>query len=530
MEKKLIVAVALSILVIITFQHFFTPPPSKTTLAPVQEQAVTQAVPAVEKTAEISVAKQPSVTESEVVLETDKYFLTFTNLGGSIKDIRLKDYKDSASGEPLQLVRINNPQEYICLMKDAVHSRPLDSSLYEVEKTDGQIVYRLRSDGFEVVKRYILHNSQHYIELQLEIKNLSDQKMDFGYQIIGGAGLDEQKAQDKRLVEVSSNIDGKTVGFKNPKDGRITQPGIVSWTVLRNKYFSLILKPFAQTKNQFYNAGKEGSFVTGVSVQDATLPPKSFVEHKFLLYIGPTDIAILKKAGFGLEETVNYGFFGSISKALLSLMKFFNSVVHSWGISIILLAIFLNAILFPLTLKSMRSMQKMQALHPEMEKLKAQCKDNQQKLNKEMMELYKKYKINPLGGCLPMLLQMPIFIALYQALLKCVDLRGSSFLWIKDLSMPDALKIPTTLPFIGDHINILVILMIIAMVIQQKMSTKTMGAAVTEEQKQQQKIMLIVMPVMFGFIFYSMPAGLVLYWFLNTTLTIIEQYIIFNYS
>jgi YidC/Oxa1 family membrane protein insertase len=158
-----------------------------------------------------------------------------------------------------------------------------------------------------------------------------------------------------------------------------------------------------------------------------------------------------------------------------------------------------------------------------MEKLKIQHKDNPQKLNKEIMELYKKYKINPLSGCLPMLLQMPIFVALYQALMKSLELRSASFLWIKDLSSPDAVPLPFALPIVGMSLNILPLIMVGAMVLQQKISTKSMGSAVTEEQKQQQKMMLVIMPIMFGFIFYNMPSGLVLYWVVNTILTIIEQ-------
>jgi len=168
-------------------------------------------------------------------------------------------------------------------------------------------------------------------------------------------------------------------------------------------------------------------------------------------------------------------------------------------------------------------MQKMQELHPQMEKLKVQHKGSPEKLNKEMMELYKKYKINPLSGCLPMLLQMPIFVALYQALMKSLELRNASFLWIKDLSSPDAVRLPFTLPLIGNSINILPLIMVAGMVIQQKISTKSTGGAVTDEQKQQQKMMLIIMPIMFGFIFYNMPSGLVLYWVVNTALTIVEQ-------
>ena len=131
--------------------------------------------------------------------------------------------------------------------------------------------------------------------------------------------------------------------------------------------------------------------------------------------------------------------------------------------------------------------------------------------------------MNPFGGCLPILLQMPIFIALYAALMRSLELRGARFLWIRDLSSPDALQIPVTLPLIGNSINILPLIMVVAMVIQQKISTKSMGSAVTSEQQEQQKIMLIVMPVVFGFVFYSMPSGLVLYWIVNTLLTVAEQ-------
>ena len=122
-----------------------------------------------------------------------------------------------------------------------------------------------------------------------------------------------------------------------------------------------------------------------------------------------------------------------------------------------------------------------------------------------------------------MILQMPIFFALYQALMKSIELRGTSFLWIGDLSSPDAIKLPFALPFLGDKLHLLPLIMVGAMLVQQKISTKTMGAAITEEQKQQQKMMLIMMPIMFGLIFYNMPSGLVMYWIVNTVLTIVEQ-------
>ena len=525
MEKRLVLALALSILIIFTFQHLFVKPapqvPPSTQAAPTENRQTGEPVnPPVLSTP----PPGPSVEEKEVLVETDKYALTFSNVGGAIKTIRLKGHKDMGSGEPLDLVDIKNPKEYILAISDPLNAALLDSAAYNVVKKDGAVECVLRTQGFEITKRYILHNSKYIIELQLFVRNISSAPQQFNYRIIGGSNLTESNIQDKRFVEVTSSINGKVIGFKRPrKEERIINPGIVAWSALKNRYFSLILRPSSPAKNQFYSENRDGSLVMGVEPEAVVIQPGATAENKFLLYAGPSEISSLGEAGCGLEETVNYGFFGGIAKALIFAMKFFYRLVHSWGVSIIILSVFLNIILFPLTIKSFKSMQKMQELHPQMEKLKAQCKDNPQKLNKEIMELYKKNNINPFSGCLPMLLQMPVFIALYQALLKSIELRGSGFLWIKDLSMPDAVKIPISLPIIGNSINILPLFMVLTMVIQQRISTKTMGSAVTPEQKEQQRMMLIIMPIVFGFIFYSMPSGLVLYWVINTVLTIIEQ-------
>lgn len=520
MEKRLFLVLALSILIIVTFQYFVAKPSYK---APAQNPIAETTPAASQKLTEMGqgLPSKPSVEEKTLTAETERYILTFSNIGGSIKEIRLKDYKDSLGG-PLALVDIKNPREYIFNISSPFCPAPLDLSGYEVERTDQAIKWSLKTNDFEITKRYVLLNYKYAIELQLFIKNISAAPKEFNYEIIGGAGVREPHIQDKRFLEVTSKIGDKIVNFKRPKNERIITPGSVSWSALKTKYFSIILKPFT-AKAQFYTENKDNELVMGIDSDPVIIQPGSSIEDKFILYVGPGHIPILKEFGYDLEESVNYGFFGGIAKALISLMRLFYMVLHSWGLSIILLSVFLNIILFPLTIKSFKSMHKMQELHPEMEKLKIKYKDSPQKLNKEIMELYKKYNINPLGGCLPLLLQMPIFIALYQALLRYIELRSAPFLWIKDLSLPDAVPIPISLPIIGNSINILPIAMVAVMVIQQRISTKTMGAAVTEEQKQQQKMMLIIMPVVFGAIFYTMPSGLVLYWVVNTILTIVEQ-------
>jgi YidC/Oxa1 family membrane protein insertase len=523
MEKRLLVAVAVSILIIITFQYFapkpvMPPAPLKEAKGIVKPDARPE-----ELRANLSAPGAPVVEEKDFVVDAGKHIITFSNIGGAIKNIQLKEFKNLKFNEILELIRIKIPQEYIGATSSGLSATALDTAEYKIEKDRDIVIAKLRTKDFEITKQYNLSNIKYAMDLQISIKNISDHKRPFSYDIVGAAYLQEADGPDNKLISIYSKVDGKVAKLKTPKLGRVTNIGNIEWVALKSKYFSVILKPLDKTSTQFYFEGADKEIVTGVSLGPVEVDPGQTVVNKFVLYAGPSAAAELKKAECGLEETMDYGFFGGITKVLLVVVEVVHSVVRSWGVSIILLSVFLNIILFPLTMKSFKSMQKMQELHPQMEKLKAEHKGNPQKLNKEVMELYKKYKINPLSGCLPMLLQMPIFFALYQALMQSIELRGTRFLWIGDLSSPDIVRLPFTLPFMGDKIHILPLIMVGAMLVQQKMSTKTMGAAVTEEQKQQQKMMLIMMPIMFGLIFYNMPSGLVLYWIVNTVLTVVEQ-------
>jgi YidC/Oxa1 family membrane protein insertase len=518
MEKRLILAIALSIIIVIAFQYLSPKPVA----VPPREVTGSAAVEPVKDAGTIQTAT-PSAEEKEFQAETDVYTLIFSNIGGAVKKIQLKDFKASNSTENLNLVSLTNPAEYLLNITSATNPN-IDNAIYSVQMSGETVTYTLRAGDIEITKIYTLYKSKHGIGLEILIKNISGSSKQFSYRIVGGAGISEINNQDKRFVEVTADINGKMLGFKKPKPGqRIVNLGVVGWSTLKNKYFSLVLKPFMPTKSQFYSEDKSGALTMGVDIELTTIQPNSLLNNKFVLYAGPSSISALKEFNYGLDTTVNYGFFGGISKVMIVVMGFFHTITRSWGFSIILLSVFLNIILFPLTVKSFKSMQKMQELHPQMEQLKKQYKDSPDKLNKAVMELYKKYKINPLSGCLPILLQMPIFIALYSALMKSIELRNASFFWIRDLSSPDAVRLPFTLPLIGNSINILPLIMVAAMVMQQKISTKTMGSAVTAEQKEQQKMMLIIMPIVFGFIFYNMPSGLVLYWVVNTLLTITEQ-------
>jgi YidC/Oxa1 family membrane protein insertase len=241
------------------------------------------------------------------------------------------------------------------------------------------------------------------------------------------------------------------------------------------------------------------------------------VRGSIKVFAGPKQAGLLAAAGPGLEELIDYGWFAFLAKPLVWLMQASNRVTGNYGIDIILLTILIKILFFPLTQKSMASMRKMQELAPVLNKLKEKYKGDMQRLNQETMQLYKTYKINPLSGCLPMLAQIPVFIALYKGLLVTIELRHAPFfLWINDLSAPEYLWdihiAGFTLP-----IRLLPLLMGASMFIQQKM-TPSMSM-----DPMQQKMMLL-MPVVFTFMFWGFPTGLVVYWLVNNVLSIGQQW------
>ncbi len=232
------------------------------------------------------------------------------------------------------------------------------------------------------------------------------------------------------------------------------------------------------------------------------------------LFIGPQTIKSLEP--FGLQGVVNYGFFHAIGMLMIKVLYFFYFFTHSWGISIICFAIFIYLVLFPFTSKSTKAMRRMQEVQPEIEELKKKYSDNPQKMQKETIGLYRKYKINPLGGCLPLFFQLPIFIALYQVLFRFTELKGAEFLWIKDLASPDHfLKLPFPPPI--NYLNLLPILIVIVGLTQQRITTAGSSSS------QQQKSIGLFFSVFLGVIFYNFPSALVLYWFVQNLLSLIYQ-------
>jgi YidC/Oxa1 family membrane protein insertase len=297
--------------------------------------------------------------------------------------------------------------------------------------------------------------------------------------------------------------------------------GQISWIAYEEAYFMTAIISEEDKK-----ATAKGTTLPDGEVRITYITPSlNLRQHQkatesFTLYLGPRDLYTLKTLGRKLEKAINFGWFDIIAKPLLVTLRFFNKYVGNYGVSIILLTIVIKILFWPLTHKSYQSMKEMRKLQPMMAKIREKYKGNKQEMNKQLMGLYKTYKINPMGGCLPMVIQIPVFFALFRVLPNSIELRHAPFvLWIKDLSAPDRLfSFPFEIPFMAPPygIPVLTLIMGASMFIQQKM-TPTPGDPA-------QAKMMMLLPIVFTFLFINFPSGLVLYWLVSNILSIAQQY------
>ena len=520
MEKKLLLAVTLSIIVMLLYPLFIAkvnPPPAQGDFISQQvENKEVVAAHITEESPKDILATLPVDAESKRV-NTSRYEINLSNIGGSVQGIRIKDGKRL----DIDLVQDAIYESGILAIEGKGALADLSSQPF-VLKEDTNSFY-VEKNSLAIDKKISFLKDSYALKASINITNNSSSTQSLSFEITTASNIADKEKWETRYIGADVLYrDGrvKRVASYNSKKYNQLYQSDIEWLALRNKYYSIIAKPEFIPQGIFTK--KIGaSPVVGFIVDEKIFPGETKI-YDFLFYIGPTELNELQKAGPSFGKALYFGKLTSISLVLLSVLNFFYGLSHNYGVAILLLTCCVSLLLFPLSFKSLKSMRKLQELQPQIEKIRLQHKDSPQKLNKEIMEMYRRYKVNPMGGCLPLFLQMPIFIALYQTLMRSVELKGAAFLWIKDLSMPDAaFQLPFKLPFLGSAINLLPILMIGAMIIQQKLSQAKTGA-----QTEQQKMMANIMPIMFGFIFYSLPAGLVLYWLTNTLLTSSLQYAI----
>lgn len=487
--------------------------------------------------------------EKTVTIETDKFIVVFSSKGGGIHRFILKDFF-TWNKNPVQLIDWKRGSDFHLLFSTSegkvIDTRELYFRFDKIKEGDTlrltgsdsisfELVLPVVGDSAAIIQRFTVRNGRYDVGCVVEMRNMGNIIANYEYQVmIHSPNLTEQRSDmEATYAEAYAMIGDTKESIDATSKEEMEQKsfgGSVHWAGIRNKYFMN-----AVIVDKGYSA--DGVYLEGISVPlpnegsrklyTASLKIKytgdAREEMPFLLFFGPLEYDLLTQYKVGLEEAMSFGWAWVVRPfteyLMMPLFVFLHTFIPNYGVVLVVISLLIKIVLYPLTKKSMQSMRKMQALQPMMSEMKEKYKDEPQKLNSEMMKLYKEYGVNPMGGCLPMVFQMPILYALFVLFNTTIELRQQPFiLWIKDLSQPDIIfHLPEKLPLIGiQDFSGLAILMGITMFIQQKMSVKD----------PRQKAMVYVMPVMFTLLFNGFPAGLNLYYFMFNLLSIGQQWLI----
>ena len=456
-----------------------------------------------------------STSEQTVTVETDLVRVGLSNRGGVIRSWELKRYHTAAPEEkPVQLVyqvgKFRGPLSITVAnadiektIREGLYTIDKDFTLLDASHPVGHITMQFHDPATHlgVEKRLTFHHDSYVVDVSVALEGVNE-----SYDVGLGTnfGIVEWGEGFIGLIGSASLVDDKAE--KETPDTELERKGSVQWVALQDKYFLSVLMPKQATSAL---AKKEGDKVVSAGVRMPAPGTGSSVALQ--LYAGPKEYDTLRSLNVGLEDTIDFGWFifgswtvvKSVAKPIFYVLRFIHDYTYNYGVTIILLTMAIKLLFVPLQYKSYKSMKMMQLIQPKVAAVQEKYKDDRDRLNKELIKLYRDQKVNPVGGCLPMILQMPVFVALFNILYMTIDLRQAPFvLWITDLSVQD--------PY-----YVLPVIMGATMVIQQKITPTTMDPT-------QAKIML-VLPVFMTFLFVNFPAGLVLYWLTNNVLTISQQ-------
>ncbi len=517
MTRNYIMAFVFTMLILLGYPFllrkfgFVKPAPQQTIV--IDENGAPQTISSAAQTPASAFIENPA-PPSLIRAETPVYDIDFSTLGGTVTRLFYRGEADKPEKTHDLFYEADPSKPGIFGLRLAQENADLSRSVFTAlpqEKGAYGFVFEKPGD-FRLTKTYRPDPEKPVIRLSVTLENLTT--IDKNYPVEFDLGFQYHK--DDHQAEAAALAD--KVLYANP--GKIAKKGFVvsqkiSWAGVAKKYFVLLARPDWILNG--CSAGVEDGVVSNtLRTEPVPVPAGGKVTKEIIIYAGPQKYEHLKE--FGFEAIFSQGVFGFFKIWLLLALKFLYGFTHNYGWAIILLTLALKGLFTPLTHMSYESMKKMQAIQPKLKSLQERYKGDPQKLNREMMQLYKRNKVNPMSGCLPMLLQIPIFISFYQVLNETIELKGAEFiLWVHDLAQPDRLfSLPFDIPVIGDSFNFLPLLMIGSMVWQQKLTPQP---SATPEQAQ----ITNMMPLIFGFLFYKMPSGLVLYWFMNNMLTIIHQ-------
>lgn len=467
-------------------------------------------------------------TNQIITVKTDVLDVHIDPNGGDVLQVVLLDHlADKADdNQPFVLLTKSNTHTYVARSGLTAGNGPdksgkeraqysVSQTSYQLENGEDKLVVdlTLEQDQATVTKRFTFTKSSYLIDVEYIINNRAStpwQARLYGQIIRDGSEpqygyLGMRPYLGAAITTEEKNY--KKVDFDDMDDGPVVTERIGGWVSLIQHYFISAWIPPETAKNEYtLTKAKNGNYVLRFVSETTTVQPNSTGTVKAGFYAGPKNIRRLEEISPHLDLTIDYSFLWFIAKPLFFALDFIHGLVGNWGIAIVLLTVLIKAVFFYPSAVSYRSMAKMRKLQPKMAELKERCGDDRQKMSTEMMKLYKTEKVNPFGGCLPILLQMPVFISLYWMIMESVELRHQPFfLWIQDLSVKDPLFI-------------LPLLMGATMYIQQKLNP-------TPPDPMQARVMQL-MPIGFTVLFLFFPAGLVLYWVVNNTLSITQQYLI----
>ena len=546
MEKRLILAIVLSVAIMIGYQQLFgpgregAPPPAKQQEAAAERTADNAAK--VEKAPVLPVAPQPAPAglasgrenpRRWITVRTPLYTATVSTAGGGIQSFFLSRYNEhpGPKGKPLDIIGGGSvrPLPLDLYLPDSQPAFP-ELPVFATDAPDELSVgggkkqtvslYWVSASGVRVTRRYTFVGGRYDFDVDQKVTNGSAESIRLtpGIQLsqvfTGELGGDSYSFKGA-VVDAGGKIE--RFNLKKIRKGEIDKVP-VRWAAADAKYFTLIAIPEKEWSLERVSPLGEEGIRLALAGSPAVLGPQEVLSFSARAFIGPKEYNLLAATGKDMEKLVDYGWFSILAIPLVWLLTIFNRFTGNYGIDIIILTILIKIAFYPLTKKSMASMKKMQELGPIMKQIKEKYKDDKARQQQETMNLYKTYKINPLSGCLPMVLQIPVFIALYKGLLVAIELRHAPFmLWINDLSAPEHLwdlsLAGYTLP-----IRLLPLLMGISMFVQQKMSPS--GGMDPAQQK-----MMLFLPLIFTFMFWGFPTGLTIYWLVNNLLSIGQQLI-----
>ncbi len=525
-ETRLVIALVLMGLVLFATPYFFktaAPPPQSAKKAPVSQQS-TAPTPAGTPVSspETSTERVAGQKEANFVIETDLYKVVFSNRGAVVRDWTLKKYTDD-NGKPLELVntaavaKVGYPFQL-----DFEQKKPatdLNNVLFDAKPSpDGlSITFEYADGAVSAQKSFRFTKNDYLTHVSAEVRQ-NGSASPFLIAWRGGFGDAAGNPTDQRTIffDINDNKLGTHVA-KDAKNGPITNEGNFSFAAIEDKYFTAAFQP--ATGGPLRLLTFSDIVATAVDPKEQPRPGAGIaspVRNDFAVFVGPKDIDILRQVNPKLVNVVDFGWFWFLAKPLFFALHYVNNRwMHNYGWAIILVTILINLVLFPLRFTNLKSMKKMQALQPQIAAINDKYKGislrdpRKQQQNEEVMALYKKHGANPMGGCLPMLIQIPFFIAFYKVLTVSIQLRHADWLWVTDLSQPEHLAI-----------HILPIVMIATQFFMQKMTPAT-----STDPSQQR--MMLMMPLIMGFFFYSLASGLVLY-YMTSNLVGIGQQLLFN--